>query len=74
MKKSISRIRKNFPEIKVETIERAFIDSYGKQNKLEFQNTYVIKDFLSVGGYAEISEFITENIALQSLEIGRAHV
>lgn len=68
MKKSISRIRKKYPGIKVETIERAFIDAYGKQNKLEFQNTYVIKDFLRAGGYAEISEFITENIVLQGLD------
>lgn len=68
MKKSISRIKKKYLGIKMETIERAFIDSYGKQNKLEFQSTYVIKDFLKVKDYEEISDFITENIALRNLD------
>ena len=68
MKKSIFRIKKKFPIACVETIERAFIDSYGKQNKLALQHTFEIKKFLSENDYSEISEFITENIPLSGLD------
>ena len=68
MKKSIFRIKKKFPIACVETIERAFIDSYGKQNKLALQHTFEIKKFLSEKDYSEISEFITENIPLSGLD------
>lgn len=68
MKKCISRIKKKYPEADVETIEKAFVDSYGKQNKLDLHNTYVIEKFLSSGEYSEISDFVTENIALHSLD------
>lgn len=68
MKKSISRIKKKFPKTGAETIERAFVDAYGKQNKLGFQQTYEIKRFLKIKDYTEISEFITENVVLQSLD------
>lgn len=68
MKKCIAKIKRRFPGIAVDTIERAFIDSYGKQNKLEFENTYAIKDFLELEDYSEISNFITNNIALQGLD------
>jgi len=46
IKKSISRIKKKYPNVYVETIERAFIDSYGKQNNLSFEQTTEIKRFL----------------------------
>lgn len=68
MKKNICKIRKKYPEADDETIEKAFVDSYGKQNILDLHNTYVIKNFLSTGEYSEISNFVTENIVLHSLD------
>ncbi|OUT19695.1 HsdM family class I SAM-dependent methyltransferase [Campylobacter concisus] len=68
MKKSISRIKNKFPNACVETIERAFVYSYGKQNKLTFQHTFEIKKFLGKKDYSEISEFITDNIPLRGLD------
>lgn len=68
MKKSISKIKKKFPDASVETIERAFVDSYGKQNKLAFQHTFEIKKFLSEKDYSEISEYVTDNISLRGLD------
>jgi adenine-specific DNA-methyltransferase len=68
LKKCISRIKKKFPKASVGTIERAFIDSYGKQNKLSFQYTFEIKKFLSIKDYYEISDFISDNISLSGLD------
>ena len=68
MKKSISKIKKKFPSVCVETLERAFIDSYGKQKKLAFQQTFEIKKFLNVKDYSEISNYITENVVLHGMD------
>lgn len=68
IKKSISRIKKKYPNVNVETIERAFIDSYGKQNDLSFEQTTEIERFLREKDYSEVSEFISENIILNGLD------
>ena len=68
MKKTVLKIKKKFPNACVDTIERAFVDSYGKQNCLSFQYAFEVKEFLDKKDYSNISEFITNNISLQSLD------
>ena len=68
LKRTVFKIKKKFPNACADTIERAFVDSYGKQNNLSFRYAFEIEEFLDKKDYSKISEFITNNISLQRLD------
>ncbi len=68
MKKIISKIKRKFPRATIETIEKAFIISYGKQNELDYEKTNEIKSFIGIDDNMEISNYISNEIKLSCLD------